>query len=218
MSYYQSYYDRYFEVVKRGALKFRSLKRLTEPVVEPVSIAEAKRHLRVDDDFTDDDLYIQALITAARVHVENVSDRTLIRTQFQMCLDYFPAWDIVLQRPPLMSDEVTVQYTPSDPQYGYTLQPFTNFRTDRDSTPAVIRPQWNGTWPTARGAENDVVITYWAGYGATGADVPVPARNAILMILAHWYRAREAVSETRMSPVPLSIEALVGAINWGQYR
>jgi uncharacterized phiE125 gp8 family phage protein len=210
-----SYFDRYFEGVKRGT-RYRSLKRLTEPVVEPVSIVDAKRHLGVDDDFTDDDIYLHGLITAARIHVENVTDRTLIRTQYQMSLDYFPAWDITLQRPPLIaSDPITVLYVSSG---SYTQQTFTDFRIDADSTPAIIRPQWNGTWPTARGAENDVVITYWAGYGPNASDVPVPARNAVLMLVAHWYRVREAVTEGRMNTVPLALDALIGAVNWGQYR
>jgi uncharacterized phiE125 gp8 family phage protein len=179
-----------------------------------VSVAEAKNHLRIDSDFTDDDLYIQSLITAARHYVENHVDRTLLRTQLQMKLDYFPVWDLPLPRPPVMSDPVVVQYVSSDS----SLVTFTNFRTDRDATPAVIRPQWNGTWPTVRGAENDVVISWWAGYGTTGANVPVPARHAMLLILSHWYRNREAISENRFAPVPMSAETLLGTVNWGQYR
>jgi uncharacterized phiE125 gp8 family phage protein len=211
---YPSKTDRYLAVVSRQNLRYRSLVRLTEPVVEPVSVAEAKNHLRIDSDFTDDDLYIQSLITAARHYVENHVDRTLLRTQLQMKLDYFPVWDLPLPRPPVMSDPVVVQYVSSDS----SLVTFTNFRTDRDATPAVIRPQWNGTWPTVRGAENDVVISWWAGYGTTGANVPVPARHAMLLILSHWYRNREAISENRFAPVPMSAETLLGTVNWGQYR
>lgn len=215
---YPSRFDRYLDVVSRQNLRYRSLVRVTEPVVEPVTIAEAKVHLRIDADFTDDDLYLQSLITASRYYVENYVDRTLLRTQLRMKLDYFPVWDLPLPRPPVMADPVVVQYVPSDPSLGYALTTFANFRTDRDATPAVLRPQWNGTWPTCRGAENDVVISWWAGYGTTGADVPVPARHAMLLILSHWYRNREAVSENRFAPVPMSAETLLGTVNWGQYR
>jgi uncharacterized phiE125 gp8 family phage protein len=218
MSYYQSNFDRSFGIVARSAPRYRSLIRLTEPVTEPVSIADAKQHLRIDADFTDDDLYIQSLITASRYWAENYVDRTFLRTQLQMRMDFFPFWDLPLPRPPVMPDEVVVQYTPSDAAYGYALTSFTNFRTDREATPAVIRPQWNGTWPTCRGAENDVVITWWAGYGTTGSDVPVPARHAMLLVLSHWYRAREAVSDSRFAPVPMSAETLLGSVNWGQYK
>jgi len=215
---YPSRFDRYLDVVSRTNLRYRSLVRLTEPPVEPVSIAEAKQHLRIDAEFADDDLYLQSLITAARHYVENYVDRTLLRTQLQMKLDYFPVWDLPLPRPPVMADPVIVQYVSSDSSLGYQPIVYTNFRTDRDATPSVLRPQWNGTWPSVRGAENDVIISWWAGYGTTGANVPVPARHAMLLILSHWYRNREAVSENRFAPVPMSAETLLGTVNWGQYR
>lgn len=202
--------------VDRGQVRYRSLRRITEPTVEPVSIGEAKAHLRIDPDFTEDDLYLQALIAAARTHVENASDRTLIRSQWQMKLDAFPAWDIELPKPPIAEGDVTVSYIPSDAVYLPVA--FTNFRTDRDSTPAVIRPQWNGSWPTARGAENDVTITYWAGYGQSPQDVPAPARHCILMLTAGWYANRESIVQGAINPVPMAVELLLGSINWGQYR
>lgn len=206
----------YYEMVQRGNLRYRSLKRISGPLVEPVSIAEAKSHLRIDQDFTDDDLYIQNLISAARHHVETVTDRTLIKSQWQMKLDTFPSWDIELPRPPVMVGNITVTYVPSSGSY--TPVAFTNFRADMDSTPAVIRPQWNGTWPTCRGAENDLVVTYWAGYGEGPSDVPPPAKHSILMILAHWFANREAVVQGGMNPVPMAVEMMLGSINWGQYR
>lgn len=215
---YPSRFDRYLDVVSRANLRYRSLVRVTEPVVEPVSVAEAKRHLRIDSEFTEDDLYLQTLITASRYYVENYVDRTLLRTELRMKLDYFPVWDLPLPRPPVMADPVVVQYVPSDAALGYAAVSYTNFRTDRDATPAVLRPQWNGTWPSCRGAENDVIISWWAGYGTTGADVPIPARHAMLLILSHWYRNRESVSENRFAPVPMSAETLLGTVNWGQYR
>lgn len=206
----------YYEVVNRGNLRYRSLRRITEPAVEPVSIAEAKAHLRIDQDFTDDDLYVQSLISAARIHVENASSRTLILSQWQMKLDVFPGWDIELPKPPIAPGDVTVSYIPSDSAYLPVL--FANFRVDRDSTPAVIRPQWNGSWPSARGAENDVSITYWAGYGQSPQDVPAPARHCVLMLAAGWYANREAIVQGALNPVPMAVELLLGAINWGQYR
>ena len=206
----------YYEMVQRGNLRYRSLKRISGPLVEPVTIAEAKAHLRIDADFTDDDLYIQNLISAARHHVETVTDRTLIKSQWRMKLDCFPSWDIELPRPPVLVGNITVTYVPS----GESSAPvaFTNFRADMDSTPAVIRPQWTGTWPTCRGAENDVVVTYFAGYGESPADVPPPAKHSILMILAHWYSNREAVVQGGMNPVPMAVDIMLGSLDWGQYR
>ena len=206
-----------YEFVQRSNVRFRSLRRITEPVFEPVSVSDAKEHLRIDASFTDDDTYLQTLIEAGRVWVETASSRTLIRTRWQAKLDMFPAKDIELPMPPLMSDDVVVTYIPSD-RPEYVDVPFTDFRTDRDSVPQIIRPQWNGTWPTARGAENDVTIKYWAGYGTASSSVPAAARHVILMLVAHWYNTREAVLPGGMNQVPMAIEQLMGTINWGQYR
>lgn len=207
---------KYYELVQRSNLRYRSLRRITEPVVEPVSLAEAKAHLRIDPDFDADDLYVMSLISAARYHVETVADRTLIRSQWQMKLDAFPSWDIELPRPPITTGDIVVTYVPSDGVY--LPVPFTNFREDRDATPAVIRPLWNRTWPPTRGAENDVTITYWAGYGDSGRSVPAPARHAMLMLVGGWYANRESIVQGSLNPVPMAVEMLLGSINWGQYR
>lgn len=208
--------NRYFEIITKPVFRPRSINRIEGPVVEPVSVSELKAHLRIDEDFSQDDLYLQTLITAARVHVENASDRTLIRSKWRMKFDVFPAWEIPLPKPPIMSDAVEVTYIPSDGLF--TPQTFTNFRTDRDSTPAFIRPQWNGFWPTCRGAENDVTVTYWAGFGPGGDSVPTPARHCILMLAAGWYANRESIVQGAINPVPMAVELMLGAINWGQYR
>jgi uncharacterized phiE125 gp8 family phage protein len=205
----------YYEESRRRGLRYRSLKRVSGPLVEPVTISEAKSHLRIDKDFTDDDLYVQGLISAARHHVETVTDRTLIKSQWQMRLDTFPAWDIELPKPPFMLGGVSVTYVPTSGEAPIT---YTNFRTDMDSTPAVIRPQWNGMWPNCRGAEGDVTVTYWAGYGESPNDVPAPVRHSMLMLIGSWYANREAVVQGGMNPVPMAVEIMLGSINWGQYR
>lgn len=205
----------YYRLERRSVLKYRSIRRIVEPAVEPVTLSEAKAHLRVDADFTADDAAISTLISAARIHVESVSARTLIRSRWQIKFDHFPSWDIELPNPPIMSDPVVVTYVSQE--YGQS-SPFTDFRTDYDSTPPVIRPQWQGLWPVARGAENDVTIVYYAGYGEAANSVPVPARHCILMLVGHWYANREAVVQGGMNPVPMAVDLLLGAINWGQYR
>lgn len=47
------------------------LQLLTPPTAEPVSLVEAKLHLRVD--FNDDDALITSLITAARQAAETIT-------------------------------------------------------------------------------------------------------------------------------------------------
>ena len=85
-------------------MTYRSLTRAAQPVVEPVTITEAKAHLRVDT--ADDDTYIGTLITAAREWCEQYLDRTLVNTQWAMRLERFPTdstYPIELPRPPVVA-------------------------------------------------------------------------------------------------------------------
>jgi uncharacterized phiE125 gp8 family phage protein len=81
------------------------LKLVTPPAIEPVTLAEAKAHLRLDTE--SDDGYVPALITAARERVELFLRRALITQVFECTVDDFPAHDraIDLPRPPLQSVE-----------------------------------------------------------------------------------------------------------------
>ena len=59
------------------------------PATEPVTVAEAKAHARIDID--DDDAMVAALITAARQWVEDTTGRCLITQQWKLTLDNWPA-------------------------------------------------------------------------------------------------------------------------------
>lgn len=65
-----------------------SYRELTTPTVEPITVAQAKQHLRVD--FPDDDAYIGALITAARQRCEKIMQRAIFNRKMLLTLDYFP--------------------------------------------------------------------------------------------------------------------------------
>jgi hypothetical protein len=79
-------------------MRYRSLTVETAPAIEPVTLAEAKQHLRVD--IADDDTYIEALIVAARQYAEEYLDRALISQQLAMRMDTFP-YEFELPRPPM---------------------------------------------------------------------------------------------------------------------
>ena len=74
----------------------RGLTLVTAPASEPVSLAEAKAHLRIEA--ADDDSLIGALITAARQSAEAHMRRALMSQTWRLSLDRFPAapqpwWD-----------------------------------------------------------------------------------------------------------------------------
>lgn len=204
-------------------MQYRSLTRQTPPAVEPVTLAEAKAHLRVDT--ADDDSYITGLITAAREWVEQYLDRTLVHTQWVMRLDSFPASGmepIELPRPPIVaSGTATAVSITLTSEVGTTGTYSTaEYRVDRQSTPGAIRPLYGFTYPPHRIDDNSVSVTWWAGYGASGASVPATVRHAILMLAAHWYESRQAAVATGAVPqdVPYGVKSLLDSQRWGAYR
>lgn len=198
--------------------EYRSLNRATDPAVEPVSVSEAKAHLRVDID--DDDAYIGTLITAARQWAEAYLDRSLVYTQWQMKLDMFP-WEIEMPRPPMSQEgtttAVSITYTMNDSLDTATLST-SEYRVDRASTPGVARTNYGGSWPSHLADQNSVTVTWWGGYGASGSDVPAAIRHAILMHVGHLYERRLAADTMASSEVPFGVKALLDSQKWGQYR
>lgn len=199
-------------------MQYRSLRVVTEPATEPVSVADAKAHLRVDT--ATDDAYIATLIAGARAWVEEYLDRSLITQQLTMRLDAFPD-EIELPRPPIATSgaatATSVTYKLSD---GSTAaMDSSTYRVDRDSTPGVVRTVYAGTWPTHLADANAVSVTWWAGYG-DASDVPAPIRHAMLMLVGHWYDgARSGVLLGSISKeLEFGVKSLLDSQKWGSYR
>ena len=177
---------------------------VTGPAVEPVSLADAKAHLRVAHD--DDDATISALISAARLHVEAETRRALIDQDWRLTLDAWPKDGIVKLRPvPLRAvAAVTVYGDDGTP----AVLDAASYLVDMASAPARLKLR-AGAAATAMRGLNGIEIDFTAGYGATPDTVPVPMIEAILMLVAHWYEHREAVAETgAFAVLPTGVEAL----------
>jgi uncharacterized phiE125 gp8 family phage protein len=198
-------------------MRYRTLRKITEPTTEPLSVAEAKQHLRVEH--SDDDTTIGELIVAAREYVENYLDCTLLVTQWKMTLDMFPP-AIELPRSPLSSvssyDEITVTYT-TDTEQMVTLSS-SDYRIDRYAVPAVLRPLYGDSWPSHLADYNSIAVTFWAGYGTASSDVPQRIRNAMLMLITHLYENRSSVQVgTVATVVPDSMRMLLDSVSFGGY-
>lgn len=200
-------------------MRYRSLTVETPPTVEPVTLAEAKAHLRVD--ISDDDSYISALITAARQYAEEYLDRALVAQQLTMRMDSFP-YEFELPRPPMASSgtltSTSITYTLEAATPTTTTLSAATYRVDRDDTPGRIRTIYGGTWPSHLADPNAVSVTWWAGYGSSGSDVPSAIRHAMLMIIGHLYERRLAADSMASNEVPFGVKALLDSQKWGSYR
>jgi uncharacterized phiE125 gp8 family phage protein len=196
---------------------FRSLVRVTNPSVEPVSLAMAKSQCRIDTDAENE--YIQNLIAVARQYVEDVLDITLCTTVWESRYDLFPIWAIVLPRAPMASANVTVTYRNGDGTTASLTSDAGNFQVDSRGIPGRIFPQWATAWPPTRGDENSVIVRYTAGYGADGTNVPPVAKHLILMLVAHLFESRQPAVVGGVASVPYTFDTLLAASGLGvNYR
>ena len=196
-------------------MQYRSLVRQTAPAVEPVTLAEAKAHLRVDT--SDDDTYIAGLVRAAREWCEEYLDRTLVHTQWVMRFDKFPpdgTHDIELPRPPIVaSGTATAVALTFTYENGTTATYSTaSYRVDRNSTPGTVKTLYGQTWPPHLQDDNAISVTWWGGYGQSGSDVPQGIKNAMLLYVHELYEKRGN------GEPPAAAMALLDAYKWGSYR
>lgn len=182
---------------------------VTGPAVEPVSLDEAKDHLRVD--ISDDDTLIAGLVTAAREWIERVCrpQLALITQTWRYVADDWPAGDTLALRPWPLQSVSSVSYTS---EAGVTATfAASNYVVDTYSAPGRLRLKSTASWPSGTLQElNGLQVTFTAGFGAGGSDVPAQIRQALLMLVAHWYENRE--TQVITGAVPASVDFAVRAL------
>lgn len=182
--------------------------KIAEVGEEPVSLEEARLHLRVDPG--DDDPLIAAFITAARQMCEGQLGRAIVTSNFEMRADRFePA--LRLQWPHVLDVDALEYVDPDgvlrtlDPQ-DYVLD------ASSDVTLARLVPARDNAWPATSCETSAVRVRYTSGYGDTAATVPQGIRTWILLHVAAMYEQREAVAPKDLKSLPF----LAGLID--QYR
>lgn len=162
------------------------------PQLEPISVAEAKLFLRVDDDAEND--VVAALITTARLHVERLTRRIMLAQSWRLYLDDLPPDGLVeLGIGPVRTVSEVVLY---DANGVAVTVPAADYVVDVTAIPARIkfrsRPGiLNGLG--GKRALNGYEIDFIAGFGETTLQVPHDLRHAVLMLVAHWFENRSAV-------------------------
>lgn len=181
---------------------------VTPPAEEPVTLAEAKRHLRVDA--TDEDVLIGSLIQAAREWAENYCNRTFVTTVLRIGRDDFRLGlsdAIELPRGPVQSIGSVLYFDVDGVQRAWSSSGYT---VVAGAAPSQLVLTTGGAWPITRSPGGGVQITYTAGYG-NAAAVPASIKQAMLLLIGHWYAARENVALTGIpTELPFGAAALLG--------
>ena len=183
---------------------------LSGPAVEPVSLSQAKAHLRVSG--TAEDLLIASLVTAARVHLELALSCAFITQTWSWFLDDWPRrLHLPLPLGPVQSIAAIRVLTTGDivatmPASRYLL-------TGRSSPPRLTlkaRDVWSRGAPSPAYGANGIEIEFVAGFGDHPSEVPEPIRQALLLLIAQWFEQRGGFEVGRdTGDLPPAIAALI---------
>jgi uncharacterized phiE125 gp8 family phage protein len=178
-----------------------------DPADEPITLEEARHHLRVDTygspaTSDDDDWLTDIGIPAARMWAEGYTGLSLAPQTIEIVARQFPAEYFELPFGPVQAI-VSVEYTDA---LGVP-QPFTDYELDGYRMPAVLQPAYGFTWPTALDWTNSVRVRYQAGYSLpshspAGFVLTSRLKIGILLMLGHLYENREDTSTLNLSLIP----------------
>lgn len=186
---------------------------VTSATGEPLTLEDVKSQLRLELGQTDEDEFLQDLITAARQHIENITGRKLMPQTWRV---YFDAWpsgkknydSFEIPYPPLRSIPSTgLVYT--DSTGGSTTFSSTAWASDTVSEPGRLVLDYNDDWPTVTLHNNNpIAIDFNCGY-STATAVPGAIKRAIKMLVGHYYENRESVT---VIPSGMKIEETPSAV------
>jgi uncharacterized phiE125 gp8 family phage protein len=186
----------------------------TAPDVEPVTLTEVKKHLRLATTtaeataYTSEDDLLNRLITVARIQAEQETGRAFITQTKTMYLDKWPADTFIrLPYPPLQSAVVTYRLEDDD-DYDETLS---TVDTDTVSEPGRIVLQPNESWPSGTlYTDKPIKIEFDCGYGDEADDVPEGIKSAILLKISDLYENRgEVVMGVSVSKIADAVDSLL---------
>ncbi len=189
------------------------------PSSELVSLAEAKDHCRITADI--EDSQIAGFILTARRYAEGTTRRTFGAQTIDCIYDsYTGSWPrtTVYEQGSCFSiarlefpvspvrTVLSVRYVGADG--GQALLDPSNYAARLDGSVAYIEPAFATVWPALRGQSAAIVARVEAGW--TPETFPDDLRQALLMLIEHFYNNRGAViTGSTVVEVPMAAEAML---------
>lgn len=178
------------------------LKQLAPAADRVVDLATARRQCSIAEDATEFDADLLRLIDAATSHVEQVIQKALGAQQWLLTLCDFEDTIVLPLGPVIRVDKV--EYLDDDRQL-HELDASV-FMVDLTANPQVLVRDPDADWPAVADLREAVKVTFTTGYEAVPADLI----QAILMLVAWWFKQREAgATDGGLGLVPLGFPDLV---------
>lgn len=183
----------------------------TPPTSEPITLAEARLHLKLtSDDPTDEDSLIEGIwIPAARRHAEMLTHRSFITQTWRLVLDCFPHC-INLERGQVQQIDSLVYRDMAGTTQTMTWSAVVNgiqrssdgtLVADLTSEVARIAPAFGRCWPIPLPEIGAVAVNYTAGYG-NAAAVPEGIKSWMFLRIASLDQNREDLVNQSLKPLP----------------
>lgn len=156
-----------------------TLKRTSNPSELPVSLDEAKRHLRLALSDTTQDPELELLIIAAAERLERDINRQIISATYELTTCEFGDYILIPVRP--VTSISSVQYLDTDG----VSQTLTDYRFD-EGRQAIV-PNVGETFPSTVTDSSAVTVSFVAGYGSDADCLPRLIKAAILLCVGKWF-------------------------------
>lgn len=176
---------------------------ITAPTVEPVTLAEARNHLRVDT--ADDDALIQRCLVSARRWAEMYTRRAFVTQTWEA---FYPRWLQAFEVPlPPLQAVAQVSYRTS--ANVLLVVPPATYIVDVFSSPGRVVLASGQAWPgDSLWLVHPIAVRFTAGYGLAAA-VPDDIKSAILLMTGYLYEYREQAAHPAPKALPFAAENLL---------
>ena len=208
------------------------LKKIAAATSLPVTVDRAKERLRIETDEFDAD--IEALIGAATAALEAQANIVLQQSSWEFILNGWPFLGAPIDRLDWSRSGCAELFVPASPVRDITALKYlspegieqtvdaSNWSWERTGDGALLWVTEGYSLPALWRGYGVVRVAFDAGYddpaggSGTGDDpelvLPAQAEMAVLFLVGHWYRTREAVSTDQSYTVPQTFEYLAAQL------
>ncbi|MCX7903039.1 MAG: head-tail connector protein [Caloramator sp.] len=179
-----------------------NLKVIEGPKADVLTLEEVKSHLRVDGD--DEDSIISSYIKAAREYAEIFTGRSFVEKTYEYITNPKEKYAYIeLPMPPLVEVlEVSAMQSTNEE----LLNEGKDYYIIKGYDESLIYPSLERGWPKETlDRLGGIKVKYRAGY----SEAPMSVKQAILILVAHFYENRENLIARDYKEIPFGVSSLL---------